>query len=324
MDKVIGLGNALVDIMTNMKNDDLLEKLDFPKGSMQLVDDIAIKKLMDDTVPLKRMMSSGGSAANTIHGLAKLGVQTGYIGKIGNDEYGDFFKNDLIKSNISPILFTGKNPSGRAVALISPDHERTFATYLGAAIELIASDLAPQYFNDYQYLHLEGYLVQNHELLKRAAQLAKQNQVKISLDLASFNIVEANLQFLHSFIKSYVDIVFANEEEAKALTGKEPREALDNIAEMTEIAAVKMGKEGSMLKYKEEIEKAAAMPAKVIDTTGAGDSYAAGFLYGVLNNYSIKKSAEVGSIIAGKVIEVTGAKLDAAKWKTINKLIQNL
>ncbi|MCF8304177.1 MAG: adenosine kinase [Bacteroidales bacterium] len=324
MDKVLGIGNALVDIMTTMKNDNLLNKLSYPKGSMQLVSAEEIKKVLEDANDLEKTMTSGGSAANTVHGLANLGVGTGYIGKIGNDEYGDFFKNDLIKNHITPTLLTGKSPSGRAVALISPDHDRTFATYLGAAIELGANDLASHQFSDYDYLHLEGYLVQNHELLERAAQLAKQNNISVSLDLASFNVVEANLTFLKTFIKTYVDIVFANEEEAKSLTGKEPREALDDIAGMTEIAVVKIGKQGSLVKNKEEVSTIGAMPAKVVDTTGAGDLYAAGFLYGLLKGYSMKKCGEIGSIAAGKVIEVTGAKLEPSKWKAIGKLIHEL
>lgn len=322
MDKVLGIGNALVDIMTKLDNDEFLKEFNLPKGSMQLVDQEFVKKISKATEKFEKHQSSGGSAANTIHGLARLGVETGFIGKVGEDELGDFFYDDMKKSNIDPKLLRSKTDSGRAVALISPDSERTFATFLGAAIDLVPEDLTNKLFEGYKYLHIEGYLVQNHDLLLKASKLAKENGLKISLDLASYNVVEDNLEFLKSYINDFVDIIFANEEESKAFTGKEPEESLDELAKSCEIAVVKVGKEGSFIKAGNETNTVKPIEANPVDTTGAGDAYAAGFLYGLVNDYSLSKCGQIGSILAGKVIEVVGAKMDEEKWQEIFDLVK--
>jgi sugar/nucleoside kinase (ribokinase family) len=249
-------------------------------------------------------------------------VESGFIGKVGEDELGDFFHTDMEKSNIKPILLRTKTDSGRAVALISPDSERTFATFLGAAIELTADDLKTEFFKDYKYLHIEGYLVQNHELLKKASDLAKENGLMISLDLASYNVVEDNIDFLKSYVSDYVDIIFANEEESKAFTGKEPEDALDELAVQCEIAVVKVGKEGSFIKSEDKKYKVDPIQASPVDTTGAGDAYAAGFLYGLVKGFPLDKAGQIGSLLAGKVIEVVGAKMDEGKWKEIYDLVK--
>lgn len=322
MDKVLGIGNALVDIMTRLENDRFLDEFKLPKGSMQLVDQDFVRKITAASEKFDRHQSSGGSAANTIHGLARLGVESGFIGKVGQDELGDFFFKDMKESHIDPKLMKSNTDSGRAVALISPDSERTFATFLGAAIDLLPEDLHKELFDGYKYLHVEGYLVQNHDLLTRASQLARENNMKISLDLASYNVVEDNLEFLKTYIKDYVDIIFANEEEAKAFTGLEPVDALHELAKHADIAVVKIGKEGSMIKKGDAVHTVKPIQASPVDTTGAGDAYAAGFLYGLVNDYSLDKCGQIGSILAGKVIEVVGAKMDESKWNEIFDLVK--
>ncbi|MEA3504462.1 MAG: adenosine kinase [Bacteroidota bacterium] len=320
MDKVIGLGNALVDIIAEMKDDSLLEKFSLPKGSMQLVDGALNKKILKESEHLKQSRASGGSAANTIHGLARLGVETGFIGKIGDDEIGEFFKNDMIESHINPVLISGKTETGIAAAMISTDAERTFATFLGAAVELSAQDIKESFFSDYNVLHIEGYLVLNNELLEGSLKLAKKAGLTISLDLASYNVVEDNLSFLQEMVAKYVDIVFANEEEAKAFTGFEnPQKALEKISESCDIAVVKVGKKGSLVKKGDEIYTIEINPVKSIDTTGAGDLYAAGFLYGFINNMSMTDCGFMGSLLSSKVIQVIGAKISEEDWIEINK-----
>lgn len=322
MEKVLGIGNALVDIMTKLKNDDLLKENNLPRGSMQLIDQDFADKLTEATRDLEKLQSSGGSAANTIHGLARLGVPTGFIGKVGKDELGDLFHDDMKNNKIDPKLFRSQTTTGRSIALVSPDSERTMATMLGAAVELSPDDLKESIFEGYDYLHIEGYLILNHELLKKAFELAKKQGMKVSLDLASYNVVEDNLEFLKTFVKDYVDIIFANEEEAKSFTGKEPEAALDDLAEVCDIAVVKVGKEGSFVKKGAEKVKIDPIDVKPVDTTGAGDAYAGGFLYGLINNFSLDKSGYIGAVLAGKVIEVIGAKMDDAKWKEVYKMIE--
>lgn len=319
MDKILGMGNALVDVMTKIKEDSTLQELNLPKGSMQLVDANFSKKVIETTKHLNPVMTSGGSAANTIHGLAKLGIETGFIGKVGTDELGIFFKNDLESAQIKPFLLQSQTPSGKAVALVSPDSERTFATFLGAAVELAAPDINPEIFEGYQYFHIEGYLVQNHELIESAVKMAKQKGLKVSLDLASFNVVEENLEFLQTIVKEYVDIIFANEEEAKAFTGTEPQESLNILGNLCEYAVVKIGKQGSLIQHGSEKTQVGIIGIDAFDTTGAGDLYAAGFLYGLVKDLSLTRCGELGALLSGKVIENLGAKISEENWKEIMK-----
>jgi sugar/nucleoside kinase (ribokinase family) len=357
MKKVLGLGNALVDIMTRLDHDGYLPEFGLPKGSMTLVDAARSEKIYDETIHLQKTVRSGGSAANTIHGLANLGVETGFIGKIGTDEMGKVFHDDMVSAGINAHLSQSHIATGRAVALISPDTERTFATYLGAAIELNRHDLSSELFSQYNIFHIEGYIVQNHSLLEDALKLAQMMDLKISLDLASYNVVDQNRDFLEEMLKEYVDIVFANEEEARSLTGLQPPEALEKLAGMCEIAVVKVGKEGSLVGgrrsevggrrsevggrgsevggQRSEVRgqrsgvrgqryKIGVIPVKSIDTTGAGDLYASGFLYGMANGYDLKKCGTIGAILAGKVIEVIGPKIDDNGWKVIRKMMQSI
>jgi sugar/nucleoside kinase (ribokinase family) len=317
MDKVLGMGNALVDVMTKINSDSTLQELNLPKGSMQLVDAAFSKNVIESTKDLNPVMTSGGSAANTIHGLAKLGVKTGFIGKVGNDDLGQFFNKDLEAAQIQPFLLKSLTPSGKAVALVSPDSERTFATFLGAAVELNASDINPEIFDGYQYFHIEGYLVQNHELIETAVKTAKEKGLKVSLDLASYNVVEDNLEFLKGIIRNYVDIVFANEEEAKAFTGTNPEESLAILGEMCEFAVVKIGKQGSLIQHRTEKTKVGIIGIDAFDTTGAGDLYAAGFLYGLVHHLSLNRCGELGALLSGKVIENLGAKIADKAWSQI-------
>lgn len=324
MAKVLGIGNALVDIMARLESDDTLAQFNLPKGSMQLVDGDFSNTVNEGTNHLQKEIASGGSAANTIHGLAKMGIKTGFIGKVGQDDFGKLFHDDMTNNGIEPLLLKSETPSGKAMALISPDSERTFATYLGAAVELSADDLSSDVYKGYDYFHIEGYLVQNHELIETALKLAKENGLKVSLDLASYNVVEDNLEFLQMIVKDYVDIVFANEEEAKAFTGKEPEEALHVIGDVCEYAIVKVGKEGSMIKHNGVVTNVDSIKANSIDTTGAGDLYASGFLCGLINSYSLKKCGQLGSILAGKTIEVIGPKMTTEKWDEVKQMIAAL
>ncbi len=314
MEKVLAIGNALVDILVRLKDDMILYEFGLAKGSMQLADMQLVNDIQNRTKDLARHQASGGSSANTIHGLAKLGVKTGYIGKVGRDPMASFFQKDMTDAGITTLLSLSSTPTGRAVALVTPDSERTFATYLGAAVELIANDITPDLFTGYSIFHVEGYLVQNHELLLKSVRLAKEAGVKISIDMASFNVVMANKEFLRTIVKDYVDIVFANEEEAKMFTGVSPEESVDEIAKMCDIAVVKLGKEGSLIRQKDKLYKAGSIKVNAIDTTGAGDLYASGFIYGLLNNMPLDKCAAMGAILGGNVIEVVGAKMDDTRW----------
>ena len=322
MKRILGIGNALVDVMTLIDNDNILEKFSLPKGSMQLVDGEISALIKSGTTNFKRNLVSGGSAANTIHGLAMLGVNTGFIGSIGKDDTGDFFESDMKKAGVKTFLSRRNSVTGTAVALISPGSERTFATHLGAAVELDSDDLNPDDFNNYDVLYLEGYLIINKALVERTCRIAKNNNMKIAIDLSSFNVVDAKLRDFKEIIEKYVDIVFANEEEAKSFTGMAPLDALNSISALCNIAVIKVGKEGSLIKCGEEVIRIGTIPVQCVDTTGAGDLYASGFLYGYANGLSLEKCGLFGSVLAGHVIEIVGARMDEHRWGKIIEVLK--
>lgn len=313
--KVLGMGNALVDIMTILTSNDVLTEFDLPKGSMQLVDETLYLTIQESTNHLKKQLASGGSAANTIHGIAKLGVETGFIGKVGTDEMGQFFKKDLTANTIAPYLIESNTPSGVATALVSPDSERTFATFLGAACELEAHNINEDHFDNYDIFHIEGYLVQNHELIETAIVTAKAKNLQVSIDMASYNVVDSNLDFLKRIIESHVDIIFANEEEARSYTGMEPEQAVVEFGKHCDIAIVKIGSKGSLIIQDGVITVVEGRKANCIDTTGAGDIYASGFLFGLANNLPLDVCGKIGTILATKVVEIIGPKLSTEQWK---------
>ena len=325
MKSILGMGNALTDILAVLPDDSFLRQFHLPKGSMQHVDMETGDKIWQTLRPMGVQYVAGGSAANTITGTAIFGMKSGFIGKVGDDELGHLFKSDQEQYGIKSTLLKGVNSSGRAMVFITaPNAERTFAVYLGAALELGPDDLKPEYFDGYDYFHIEGYLVQNQNLIRKAMEMAKAAGCIISLDMASYNVVESNEAFLHDIVERYVDIVFANETEAKSFTRLEPREALDEIARHCSIAVVKVGKDGSMVKQGDEYHYIEAWPAATIDATGAGDTYAAGFLYAHSLGMSLKECGEIGSIIAAKVVEVIGTKIDIPRWKAAKQEIRDL
>jgi sugar/nucleoside kinase (ribokinase family) len=323
MQTVLGMGNALVDALIRINDDSLLASFGLEKGSMTLVDKEKSQRILEATASLVKQRSSGGSTANSIHGMAKLGTPCGYIGKTGDDDYGTFFRSYMTHNNICTTVFTGKEETGKCIALISEDSERTFATFLGAAVELDATDLTLDPFKGYDYFLLEGYLVQNYALVEKSINLAQEAGIQVAIDLASFNIVEQNLDFLRHIVEKHIDIVFANEEESRAFTGKEnPAEALEEISKTCRIAVVKIGKQGSLIKEGSRRYEIAPINAKCVDTTGAGDLYASGFFYGLTHGQTLDICGKIGSITSGKIVEVIGSKMDDRKWSETIEMIR--
>ncbi len=317
MKRVIGIGNALVDIMVRVPGEEMLKQFSLPKGSMQLVDESRSESVKNGTGDLARSVSSGGSVANTIHALGMLGASPGYIGSVGTDDTGDFFSSDLISAGVDPILFRRNCPTGTAVALVTPDSERTFATHLGAAVDLNIDELNEELFRGYDILYVEGYLIPNIDLVDRACSIAKALGMEVALDLSSYNIVDENLESFRKIVGRHVDILFANEDEARSFTGLEPGPALTELAKMCGIAVVKTGRDGSMIRRGEELVRVGIIDVNPVDTTGAGDMYAAGFLYGYCKGEPLDSCGAYGALLAGSVIENMGAKLPPEKWPSI-------
>lgn len=325
MKSILGIGNALTDILAVLPDDTLLQQYHLPLGSMQHVDMETGDKIWNRLKEEGVKYVPGGSAANTITCTSIFGMESGYIGKIGNDELGHLFKSTMEQFGVKTQMLYGTKSSGRCMVFITgANAERTFADYMGSALEMGPEDIKLEDFQGYDYFHIEGYLVQNQALIRKAVELAKEAGCIISIDMASYNVVESNYAFLHDIVDKYVDIIFANETEAKAFTRLEPREALDELAKHCKYAIVKIGKEGSMVKRGEEYYYIPAWPAAPIDATGAGDTYAAGFLYAHSLGMPLKVCGEVGSIIAAKVVEVVGTKIDVPRWKAAKHEIREL
>ncbi|MBQ7790825.1 MAG: adenosine kinase [Rikenellaceae bacterium] len=326
MKKVIGIGNALTDMLVNLRSDQVLEKFDLPRGSMSLVNSEQQKEISKSVSGLPYTLSLGGSADNTIRAMARLGCKVGFIGKVGRDSTGDFFESALDNLGIQPFILRGKERSGKCVSLVSPDGERTLVTHLGAAVEMKAEDLTPEIFDGYDCLYVEGYLVQDHNLIRGAIRMAKELGLKVAIDLASFNVVEENVDFLREVISEYVDIVFANEDEARAFSGEEePVNALQYISTMCDLVIVKIGMRGALIKQGSEVSHVGIMAAaKRVDTTGAGDFYAAGFLAGMCEGLSLRQCGTIGAITAGKVIEIVGTTPTEEAWDDVARLVKRV
>lgn len=326
MKSILGIGNALTDILAVLPDDTLLKTYHLPKGSMQHVDMETGDKIWAALKPLGVKYVAGGSAANTISCTAIFGMPSSFIGKIGDDELGLLFKSDQEQYGIHTTLLKSPHSSGRSMVFVSGGNaERTFAVYLGAALDLVPEDLKPEYFQGHDYFHIEGYLVQNQALIRKAVELAHEAGCIISLDMASYNVVESNNAFLHDIVEKYVDIVFANETEARAFTKlSDPRAALEAISGMCSIAVVKVGKDGSWVRSGDDEYYIPVWPADPVDATGAGDTYAAGFLYAHSHGMPLEVCGKVGSIIAAKVVEVVGTKIDIPRWRAAKAEIREL
>ena len=326
MKSILGIGNALTDILAILPDDSLLRQYHLPLGSMQHVDMETGDRIWESLKKVGVKYVPGGSAANTITCTSIFGMPSGYIGKIGNDELGQLFKSTMEQFGVKTTMLLSPKSSGRCMVFITgANAERTFADYMGAALDMGPDDLKEEYFRGYDYFHIEGYLVQNQDLIARAVQMAKAAGCIISIDMASYNVVESNAAFLNNLVEKYVDIVFANESESRAFTKCDnPEDGLRELSKMCSIAVVKVGKDGSWVRSGEEQIFIPAWPANPIDGTGAGDTYAAGFLYGLAQDLPLKTCGEIGSIIAAKVVEVVGTKIDIPRWREAKLEIRDL
>lgn len=322
---VLGVGNALIDVITVLENDEQLKTFGLPRGSMTLVDADRSKLIYNTVVNEASEITTGGSVANTMRAMANLGARGGYMGKIGHDDLGELFRHDFEKRGLTThLMYSDTSDTGRVMGLVSQDSERTMATYLGAAAEMTGNEFSVEMLKPYDYMYVEGYLVFNHLLIEAAVEVAHKAGLKIAFDLSSYNVVEANLDFLKNILVNYVDIIFANEEEARALTGLEPDEALHEISKYCELTVVKIGKEGSLIKHNGEVTRVGVIPAKALDTTGAGDAYAAGFFYGLTNGYTMEQCGKIAALVSGKVVEVMGPNLPDSAWPEVKAEIAKI
>ena len=309
---VAAIGNAIVDVIAPSSEEFIAEQ-DLPKGGMTLIDDARAEQLYEAMA--QGQEASGGSAANTIAGIASLGGRGAFIGKTADDGLGKVFAHDIRAIGAhydTPPLNSGA-ATGRCLINVTPDGQRTMATFLGAANLLGPGDVDPKVIEQAKITFLEGYLFTPDEARKafaKAAALARTNNRLIALTLSAGFVVEMFRETLIEFIETQVDILFANEEEITALwRTKTFDEAVAATRPHVKIAALTCGAEGSVVIGGDESHKVAAEPIdRLVDTTGAGDAYAAGFLYGLAKGKALGACGRLGGIAAAEVISHYGAR----------------
>lgn len=315
--RTIGLGNALVDVLLPLENDSILSDIGIQKGGMEMIDEKQMLRLRESQNQANRRQAPGGSVCNTMRAMACLGSPTGFIGKIGTDAIGRFYEEVLLKAGVTPYFIKTDGISGSCTVFISPDGERTMGTFLGPAPDIKGAEITEEMLAPYGIIYIEGYLLVNEELVRSTMQKAKKMGIKVALDLSNFNIVNAFHGLLSEIIPEYVDILFSNESEAEAFTGQSARQAVDILSRQVEVSLVTLGKEGALIGHRGNIVAIPAEEAKPIDTTGAGDHFAAGFLYGYSAGSSFEQAARIGSILAGEVIQIVGAQIPDEQWEQI-------
>ena len=293
--KVLGVGSALLDILANV-DDDFLKTVGGEKGGMVMIDAETADRLIRTLPPFQKVI--GGSAANTIAGLQKLGMPTAFLGKVGTDAEGNYYRGEFERmgGDVSRFKTTPEVRTGRCISLITPDSERTMRTDLGAAATFKVTEITADDFRDAAHLHIEGYMMFNMDVFLHVLKLAKDHGATVSLDLASFEIVRTFRDRLDDILRRYVDVVFANEDEAREFLGHpgsfDPQEAAAALQEYCDVAAVKLGKQGACLRAGRETVFVKSELVTAVDTTGAGDLWQSGFLYAWLNGCSLETAGK--------------------------------
>ena len=312
---VTGVGNAIVDVLAQA-DDALLEKHALPKGAMNLIDAATADRLYSVMGP--GIEASGGSAANTIAGIAALGGKTAYIGKVAQDQLGDVFTHDLRAVGVTydTARLVGGLPTARSLIFVTPDAQRTMQTFLGATSQLGPEDVNMDYITASKVVYLEGYLWDQpraKEAMRNAAVSAHQAGVKVAFTLSdSFCVGRYRSEFLE-LVEKHVDILFANEHEILSLYEVENfDDALQKVRGQTEIAALTRSEKGSVVVRGNEVHVIDAVPGvKVVDTTGAGDAYAAGFLYAYTQGWDLVRAGRLGGAMAAEVISHYGPRAES-------------
>jgi fructokinase len=312
--RILGIGNAIVDVFVKV-DDDFLLKNNLIKGSMKLIEREELE-IFKNTIKVEKIQA-GGSVANTMSGIAYLGGHSAFIGKINSDEFGIIYKKSLEKINIS-FLYSEKKenlPTGASIIFITPDSERTMCTYLGISSQLSKEDINEDHIKDYEIIFLEGYLWDkgtSEEMFKYIIQLAKKNNIKIAMSLSDIFCVTRHRGDFFKLLKNDLDITIGNENEINQLMQKgNLLESINELKSIDKLIVITRSENGSVAILNNEITNCESIKVeKVLDLTGAGDLFAAGFLKEYLDKSNIKKCLQTGSKLAAQVIQKIGARLN--------------
>ena len=314
--ELIGVGAAIVDWLLDVDDAFLTEHVPGAKGGMEMVETIDPLHGWIETSGKEAGRAAGGAAANTTVGCANLGINAGFMGAIGNDDIGAFFHSELERQNCRPLLRRKEDlATGQVLSMITPDAERTMRTFLGASMLMNPADLSVDDFAGAKVAMVEGYSLFNPELGRAIIETAKAAGCKVALDFASFEVVQASRDLLKELVAGPIDIVFLNEDEAAAWHEDGPMAALHDLAPQVDIAVVKFGKDGAKIMQDGQLYEVGCEPVEAVrDTTGAGDTWAAGFLAGYLRNLPPAACGELAALSAAAVVQQLGATVPAGDW----------
>ncbi len=301
---VFGIGNTLMDLIIEAE-DHHLEKHELKKGIMHLLEEDQAHRIMDSHEPTK--IVPAGATTNTLLGISALGGRCILAGQVGRGEYGDMYEEIITKEGItSQLVRCNSSRTGKVLNFVTPDAERTFGVHLGAAINLDKASLIDEDIKKSKWFYFTGYELESvHDAVMHAIKVAKDNDVKVAMDIADPQLVSRNKDLLKEVVSKHIDLLFMNALEARAFTGFGAEEAAKSVD--ADMVVVKRGPIGSIIKTPEGITQIKTTAVKAIDTTGAGDLYAAGFLYSLIKGYSVEKAGKMGSIMGSMIVSQIGA-----------------
>jgi len=312
--RLLGISNAIVDVLSHV-DEKFLDRIGAPPGSMTLIDESRSHEIYEMMGPATEM--SGGSVANTVAGFANLGGAAAYIGRVNNDQLGEIFVHDMRSLGVDIRLkpAPARATTARCHVLITPDGQRTMQTYLGACTELSTADITEETVGRAEVTLLEGYvwdIAEGPALARKAIDIAKTAGGKVALSLSDSLCVERHREAFHDAVLNGVDIIVADEEEVSALLQTDNfDDTLEALADYDNLFAMTRSEKGSVIKHGDQIIVQPATPvAELVDTTGAGDAYTAGFLFGWTHGKSLRESAEIGTFCATRVIQQVGARIE--------------
>lgn len=315
MSAILGIGAPIVDHIV-LVDEAFIQSIDGEKGGMELVDRKTFQKLLK-AAEKQPVMIAGGSGTNTIKGLANFGHSCSMTGMLGSDEPSKLVLDSITKLGITPLYLRSDTPTGASLCMITPDNQRTLRTFPGAVSEMTGKDLNPEWFQGKALVHLEGYTLLNEGLAETAMQLAKEAGAEVSFDLASFEIATRYKEKIVHHLVRHVDILFANADETKTFTGRSPEKGCDILKDMAGTVVVFLGDQGGWVARGDEKVRYPAFKASPLDTTGAGDLFASGFLHGILSGYPLEHCAALGAQTGSAVVEVYGAEIPPELWAQI-------
>ncbi len=327
MYQVIGIGNALVDIQVKV-DEEFLAETGFPKGQMTLSEHGEQEKLLKKLKKKSRNICSGGSAANTIHGLGALGAHTYYIGRVADDEYGRHYTQDMVDCSVGfPGPDSADAGTGTSVVMITPDAQRTMVTNLGISTSLHPDNVDETLLSNAEIVYVEGYLFTGESTraaAKKIARLARRHGKKVAFTLSDVFVVKNFLYEIRQFLEWHTDILFCNDTEGMALVGgHNPLQAFEYLSGICQTVFFTRGNKGAWAQSVHGAPvKSRPFPVEAVDTTGAGDLFAAGALYGLLHKRNIEECCIIGNYVASEVVSHLGARLPAHSHSSIPKILE--